>query len=68
MCLNLTDPLNGTVEVDVTNRVANYSCDMGFELVGPIVRNCMRDGNWSGSEPFCERKSLMSKTVVHVSF
>lgn len=53
MCGNLTDPENGMVEIDGSFSVAIYSCDEGFELMGPMVRNCQRDGNWSGSEPTC---------------
>ena len=60
MCPNLTDPVNGTVEVDPTNNVATYSCEEGFELVGPVIRNCQRDGNWSGIDPSCVCKSCSS--------
>ena len=34
--------------------VASYSCDRGFELLGPPRRICQDDGNWSPQGiPFC---------------
>ena len=38
--------------------VAMYSCDPGFELKGPVKRECLYDGRWSGSAPVCRRKRL----------
>ena len=57
VCGNLSDPENGTVEIDSGFTTANYSCDEGFELVGVSFRTCMRDGNWSDTDPTCVCKS-----------
>ena len=63
MCRNLTDPENGMVEVDVDNLLATYSCNEGFEVMGPMFRNCQQNGNWSGIEPTCVCKSKGSTTI-----
>ena len=39
--------------------VANYNCDIGFELVGSETRTCQSGSGWSGVEPSCERKPLL---------
>ena len=31
-------------------------CDPGYKLAGNITRTCQVDGNWSGSQPTCQRK------------
>ncbi|RXN27609.1 CUB and sushi domain-containing 1-like protein [Labeo rohita] len=37
-----------------TNRaVVHYSCSQGRSLVGNATRQCMEDGRWSGSPPYC---------------
>ena len=53
ICGNLTDPENGMVEIDDAFTLANYSCDEGFQLMGPMFRNCQIDGNWTGEAPTC---------------
>ena len=57
MCGNLTNPENGMVEIDERFSIANYSCNEGFQLMGPMIRNCQRDGNWTGDAPTCVCKS-----------
>lgn len=56
MCPNLTDPANGTVVVESlrVGSIANYSCDIGFKLVGPSSLECEPRGRWSDVEPVCE--------------
>lgn len=37
-----------------TNRaVVHYSCSQGRTLVGNATRQCLEDGRWSGSPPYC---------------
>ena len=66
VCGNLSDPENGTVEIDSGFTTANYTCDEGFELVGMRFRTCMRNGNWSGSDPTCVCKSAYNYVCVTV--
>ena len=58
-CSDLAAPQNGSVSVDgtTTGSTASYSCDIGFELVGEVMRVCMSDSEWSGTPPVCRRKS-----------
>ncbi|XP_062519460.1 fibrillin-1-like, partial [Corticium candelabrum] len=54
-CENLTAPSNGAISGDGTvcgSRVA-YSCTSGYRLKGDSLRECKRDGSWSGKEPEC---------------
>jgi hypothetical protein len=59
MCENLPSPANGTVMTNGTLQwaVANYSCELGFKLVGDAVRQCQYDENgelmWSATAPSC---------------
>lgn len=61
-CGNLTDPLNGTVELTLGRTTfgaqALYDCDEGFIREGPNIRNCERNGRWSESDPICSCESL----------
>ncbi|KTG02859.1 hypothetical protein cypCar_00029462, partial [Cyprinus carpio] len=41
-----------------TNRaVVHYSCSQGRTLVGNATRQCLDDGRWSGSPPYCSGDS-----------
>ena len=59
-CFNLTSPTNGQVSLDMTTfgAVANYSCNDGYILMGPNVRNCQSNGSWSEDIPVCQSKLL----------
>ena len=59
-CSALTNPPNGQVSTTGTTfgQTATYSCNMGYNLVGDTTRTCQATGNWSGSEPTCERMLL----------
>ena len=35
---------------------ANYSCNLGYDLVGPERAVCQADGTWSERPPNCIRK------------
>jgi hypothetical protein len=30
------------------------SCDIGYKLAGPSIRECLKNGKWSSPEPHCE--------------
>lgn len=63
-CEELSDPTNGLVTITgtVSNSLAIYSCNTGFNLVGRAVRTCMSNGEWSGEAPICECESLYITT------
>ena len=66
-CGNLTNPENG--EVDHTagttfGHTATYSCDDFFNLMGDSNRTCQDTGNWSGSEPTCQRMLLLEHSMT----
>ena len=63
-CNALSDPANGQVSTTGTTfgETATYSCDTGYNLVGDSTRTCGAAGNWSGSEPTCERMLLLNNT------
>ena len=50
-CGVLSDPPNG--HVSRNGLTATYNCSDRYILVGDGTRNCLIDGNWSGSEPIC---------------
>ncbi|XP_052281318.1 sushi, von Willebrand factor type A, EGF and pentraxin domain-containing protein 1-like [Dreissena polymorpha] len=72
---NLPDPFcvcnpprilaNGAMELLDDGMTANYSCDIGFELVGSDVRYCATDGTgWDGTEPRCDMIETTTPTPV----
>ena len=63
-CGPLLPPVNGDVSLSSTvfGGVATYSCSAGYILVGERTRECQATG-WSGEEPVCERKFLLTSTL-----
>ena len=57
-CQRLIDPVYGNVDLTGVNvgSKATYSCDRGFQLRGNKIRKCLRNGQWSGSNPVCQRE------------
>ena len=58
--LNLT---NGRVDTSSGTKFmdrANYTCYVGYDLVGVSSRECQEDGHWSHSEPVCKSKMGIS--------
>ena len=44
--------------------VASYECvNNSYALIGPSTRQCLRDGNWSESMPFCASKLIFPKII-----
>ena len=44
--------------------VATYSCERGFELLGPARRQCQIDGSWTpDGVPFCGEPSYLLKLL-----
>ena len=70
-CFGLTDPPNGQVALNLTTfgAVAEYSCEEGYDLIGPTARNCQPNGNWSDNAPVCESKQLtIGRTTMSIVF
>lgn len=44
-------------ETTTYNSAVEYHCVPHYERVGPYLRKCMEDGQWSGEEPTCQCKS-----------
>ena len=40
--------------------VATYQCSNGLKLVGNIQRQCLPSRRWTGTNPACKRKLLIS--------
>ena len=73
MCPSLPDPANGEVQASDRSfgRVATYSCNEGYALMGSNSRRCQADASWSGEEPECEAiiettMSGLESTYVHI--
>lgn len=61
-CGALENPANGSVDLSEGTRPgarANYSCALGFELVGLPTRTCGGDGKWTGTAPACACEETM---------
>jgi hypothetical protein len=54
-CGELRDPAGGSVTTVGTRfeSTAEYTCNVGFILIGNLRRTCQAKGQWSGSEPAC---------------
>ncbi|XP_038067159.1 sushi, von Willebrand factor type A, EGF and pentraxin domain-containing protein 1-like [Patiria miniata] len=44
--------------------VVEYRCQLGFNLIGQLVRSCDTDGQWNGSAPHCERVTCDSPPTI----
>ncbi len=57
-CGSLSAPPNGSVMTTGTtlSSVAFYSCNTGYTRRGDQTRTCLETGDWSGSEPACNRE------------
>lgn len=61
-CGNPGIPTNGEVTGTkyTYNQKLRYDCNPGFKLVGTRERTCDLNGQWSGVQPSCQRKMLLS--------
>ncbi len=57
-CGSLSAPTNGGVVTTGTtlSSAATYTCDNGYTRSGDQTRICLAGGDWSGSEPVCNRE------------
>ena len=57
LCPDQENPANGVVSQsgNSVGDMATYTCNDGYELVGPEVINCQNDGTWDNSPPVCKR-------------
>lgn len=59
-CPVLAAPDRGLVSMTTRSigSLAEYSCDVGFRILGPEQRTCLQNGTWSDEDPVCECKNL----------
>ena len=57
----LNNPANGIVTGTslTTGGVVIYVCNVGFELVGDVTRDCQSNSKWSGEPPICRRRFII---------
>ena len=61
--------LNGTIigsHVYVSASI-KYKCDEKFELRGPELRLCQRNGKWSREDPHCQPKCKLARNLMRKS-
>ncbi|XP_065203954.1 sushi, von Willebrand factor type A, EGF and pentraxin domain-containing protein 1-like, partial [Planococcus citri] len=65
-CEELASPSFGRVTLRglLFSDKANYTCELGYTLVGPKQRTCQADGTWSGNTPTCKQSSFCTKPPV----
>ncbi|KAK2150293.1 hypothetical protein LSH36_413g01017 [Paralvinella palmiformis] len=51
---------NGTATGDLTQ----YSCDVGYRILGSKHRTCRVNSTWDGTEPSCERVKCTSRPYI----
>ncbi len=57
LCPELSHPSGGTVHIisrAARSDIAIYSCNIGNNLIGFVIRSCQTDGTWSGDAPTCQ--------------
>ncbi|XP_023315351.1 uncharacterized protein LOC111693808 [Trichogramma pretiosum] len=58
----------GGADIFVPGTVSTYTCERGFELLGPGRRICQADGSWSPEGvPFCEIKVNLYRYMASTS-
>ncbi|XP_052796583.1 sushi, von Willebrand factor type A, EGF and pentraxin domain-containing protein 1-like isoform X2 [Mya arenaria] len=57
-CEPLTVPFNGNVIYDniTYESTAQYFCGIGYDLIGPSIRDCLSNSSWSDDSPVCQIK------------
>lgn len=55
-CGSIEVPANGNVVESNGSKLAEYSCNEGYRLMGESSRSCnLKTGQWIGEEPYCEQ-------------
>ena len=69
-CPPLMNPRSGSVSVSGLRQgsTATYSCNVGYNLMGDSPRTCDSTGTWTGSEPVCQRESLLRHFQITAIF
>ena len=44
-----------------------YTCEPGYDLLGPMARYCQADGEWSETEPVCQCETDMHSHILHTN-
>ena len=71
-CEELTAPMNGNVKYANSTRtdaaiifgpypigkIATYTCNSTYSIIGINTRECNNNGQFSGSDPTCQRNSF----------
>ena len=54
----MSNPEHGDANDDVTTvgSIVEFTCDIGYELVGAEETECLTTGEWSVDVPVCESK------------
>ena len=72
LCPTLRKPINGAVKMNLSGftRMAVFSCDFGFGLIGTPVLFCQKNGTWSGETPICKRKfvKMFVYTILYLIY
>ena len=58
--------LEGGIVISRGNKIgdlATYQCSNGLNIVGNIQRQCLPSRRWSGNNPVCQRKLLISIAI-----
>jgi len=70
-CPPLDDLEQGAFSIDYNSTlglfVAKYICGEGFVMNGDYRRYCLKDGTWTGQEPFCVEGELYIMIVQRTS-
>ena len=65
-CGSLNSPENGDVDLPGTSfdSIAQYSCNLGYLLVGVESRQCQANRTWSDESPICEGLFILLFVVL----
>ncbi|XP_035660141.1 CUB and sushi domain-containing protein 1-like [Branchiostoma floridae] len=63
-CPTLDRPPNGGINgTNFYGDTVVFDCDVGYDLVGSQQRTCQSSQQWTGVQPYCERKRCPQLTV-----
>ena len=73
LCGAIEPPPHGAVAVlgdgagGAVGAVLAFSCDHGYEVVGPPAIHCGVDGQWNGSVPVCQGKAVTPPSFLRAA-